>query len=75
MSDAAIAGLGALVFSTLIGIEGPEAATAPAHGEMVRIVAVVRSAQPVGQFHEGAEQGGAIVVHHLDQAGFLYQAA
>jgi len=43
---------------------------------MVGIVAgVVRSAEPVGQLHEGAEEGGAIVVGQLDQAGFLDEAA
>jgi hypothetical protein len=58
-----------------IGIEGAKATTAPACGEMASIVAgVIRSAQPVGQVHEGAEQCGAVVVHQLDQAGLLHQA-
>jgi hypothetical protein len=35
------------------------------------VICGIRSAQPIGQFHEGAEQGGAVVVHQLDQPGLL----
>jgi hypothetical protein len=59
-----------------VSIEGAEAAAAPTCSEVTGIVTViVRSAEPVGQFHEGAEQGGAVVVHQLDQPGLLHQAA
>lgn len=46
-----------------VGIEGAKAAAAPAGRKVTGIVAgVVRATQPVGQFHERAEQGGAVVV-------------
>ncbi len=49
---------------------------APAGGEVVEISpGLVDPAQPVGELEEGAEKGGAIVVHKRDQAGLLHQAA
>ena len=59
-----------------VRIEGAEAAPAPACGKMARIVAgVVCAAELVGEVQKGAEEGGAVVVHQFDQAGFLYEAA
>jgi len=59
-----------------VGLEGAEAAAAPACGEVARIVAgVVRSTEPIGEIKEGAEQGRAVVVGQFDEAGFLDQAA
>ena len=31
--------------------------------------------EPRGEFEKGAEQGGTVVVHQLDQTGLLHQAA
>jgi hypothetical protein len=74
MNDTDIAGANALHFSVLVGVKGPEAATA--YGEMVWIVICgVRSAESIGQFHEGAEHGGAVIVGQLNESSFLHQAA
>jgi hypothetical protein len=35
----------------------------------------VGTAQPVGEIEERPEQSGAVIVHQLDQAGFLDQTA
>ena len=76
MSEFGIASDGALLFPILFRIKRPEAASAPSRGEVPRIVAcVVCTAQPIGELEERTEQSGAVIVHQLDQAGFLDQAA
>ena len=59
-----------------ISIESPQTAAAPASGEIAGIVAgVVGATEAIGQFHEGAEHGGAVVVGQRDEAGLLDEAA
>ena len=76
MNDATIASVSALLFPTLICVEGPQTAASPASGEVTGIVGrVVQTTEPVSQLHEGAEQGGAIVAHQIDQPGLLHESA
>ena len=39
------------------------------------IAGVVSATEAIGQFHEGAEHGGAVVVGQRDEAGLLHEAA
>jgi hypothetical protein len=61
--------------SVAVGVKSPEAASAPSRGEVPGIVACVVTAQPFGELEERPEQGRAVIVRQLDQAGFLDQAA
>src|SRR5713101_8705371 len=60
-----------------IRIERAQATPAPGDGELRRraVVIVAAVSKLIGEFEEGAEEGGAIVVGQLDQAGFLDEAA
>lgn len=58
-----------------VGIEGAQAAASPTgkqHGAASVLAFILL--QPVCQLQEGAEQGCAIIVGQLDEAGFLDEA-
>ena len=61
-----------------VGLEGAQAAPAPARQQVGRAFLptfLPLSPEPGGEFEEGTEQGGAIVVHQIDKTGLLHQAA
>jgi hypothetical protein len=59
-----------------IGIEGAQSAPSPTQHQIGgRFLLVYIRSQPCGQFEEGVEEGGAIVIHQLDQTRLLHQAA
>src|SRR5260370_22285595 len=60
-----------------IRIERAQATPAPGGGELRRRAVVILAAvsKLIGEFEEGAEEGGAIVVHQFDQTGLLHQPA
>ena len=67
----------------LVRLERAEAAAPPACEGIAETFALafnlflslLPASQLIGQFEEGAEQGGAIVVDQIDEAGLLHQAA
>ena len=62
--------------SLLIGVEGPHSAPPPPCHQIGRTSIVLAAvAELIGEFEKRPEQGGAIVVDELDQAGFLDEAA
>src|SRR5487761_219875 len=61
----------------LVGLEGAQAAPAPSRQQISRAFPLAFLCLPLearGEFQEGAEEGGAIVVHQIDEAGLLNQA-
>jgi hypothetical protein len=61
---------------SLVGIEFAQAAAAPAGEQIGAADSLISSIlKATGEVEEGAEQGGAVIVDELDQAGFLDEAA
>ncbi len=59
-----------------VGVEGFEAFAAPAVCEMAGVDAgLSESLQAIGEFEEGAEEGGAVILHQFNQAGLVDEAA
>lgn len=60
----------------LVGVEGPESAASPTGYEVGSLFTLAFILlEPRGEIEEGAEEGGAIIVHELDEAGLPHQAA
>ena len=52
-----------------IRIERAQSPSSPAGHEIARACVRIATAQPVGQFHERPEKGGAVIVDQFDQPG------